>query len=201
MIHSRKIIIGLAAIVVPVVGYQLFSGLGGWIYILVTPLFLTLVYFFFSTNKRRKLTYKSFGLSREEYSLFEEKLRKDEKKLGKKLDKDDLGLFIEFMEQQKKAFSIDWKWAPDDIIYALERLVPTLKYTTKLGKFDEEKKEWRFDGLINGERIDMLIPFDNPELFIEKLNPILTRLTGKMLVGYHTGDDSYGWFLVPKESV
>lgn len=110
------------------------------------------------------------------------------------------GFLQYFLQDHKKGIFVDWNWRPEEVLHELNhKLGADLKYKINKQKFINEgpKSIWELDCEIESDKLVLEIPSNNPELFIEKLNPFIKDTLKGKLVPYEYDGDAYGFLLLP----
>lgn len=117
----------------------------------------------------------------------------------------------EILHKNNFGFKIDWKWAPEDILYNMKNTVAHLSYslTTKLidkntkedlthkdmRDYNIENSEWEIKGIVNNAKITVNVPFDQPTEFINYLNPLLEKRWKGKFIEHVSAEDEYAYSL------
>jgi hypothetical protein len=96
------------------------------------------------------------------------------------------------------AIASDWKWRPQDVLFALRVIVPGFQFDLKKADFDENSEKWDVEVEVCGKNLSFSYGMDQMDEFINLLNPIIFEVSGSNLEPFITGEDSYFYLLIPK---
>lgn len=108
-------------------------------------------------------------------------------------------LIQSWLLNKEKAFLLDWKWTPEDLLFNIQRLIP--EFTYEIEKLEEDDANDRFDLKIKvmDETIEKTADYDKLGEFGDPVNDIVFSKFGKIFVPYETGGDDYGLILISND--
>ena len=108
-------------------------------------------------------------------------------------------LMEDILQENKLAFSIDWKWSPQDILGNIQELVKSFQYKVEKEEFIDDTEEWDYKIEVNGRVIENKTALSEIFGFVDLITPILEEDYGKTLLDYNSGGDSMDFILIPKD--
>lgn len=139
------------------------------------------------------------------------------KQNNRKLDVYDIKYVIhDILHKHRYGFKIDWKWKPEDILSNIKTTIdPRLTYSLESKIIDRYTKEdvttkdirsysisnsaWAIEGLVNNNKINITVSFNQPIEFINYLNPLLENQIKGRFVEHVSDGDEYAFVFIPKD--
>lgn len=116
----------------------------------------------------------------------------------KDLDEDSISSDMrEILSSLDCAIYSDWKWRPQDILFAIKRNSPGFGYELSKADFDESLEKWNVELAVGGEKVSFVGGMEDLSKFVEMLNPVISRLCNMRLEEFTTGGDNYFYLFVP----